>query len=232
MYSSTPTRRFRGFDSSLTYRFVPAPVMLFNALTRVPTPVALNELDTTAYDRLVSLRMAECELFLGGASGSLYSGATAQRMGGRFVLDRACPDIRFQQAMMVEEARKAGGVFRTHAPWFIDRQVEEYERADFILSPSEYSRRSFPEYIRRKTVLAPLLGRARILGPRVAKPKGAPFVVGVVGGQPLRKGYLYLLQAWKQLALPNARLKIRSGTGLPPISRRWRGWWTSSQAWR
>jgi glycosyltransferase involved in cell wall biosynthesis len=38
----------------------------------------------------------------------------------------------------------------------------------------------------------------------------SPFVVGVVGGNPLRKGYLYLLQAWKELALPNAQLKIRS----------------------
>ncbi len=37
------------------------------------------------------------------------------------------------------------------------------------------------------------------------------FVLGVVGGQPLRKGYLYLLQAWKELALPHAKLKIRTG---------------------
>jgi glycosyltransferase involved in cell wall biosynthesis len=210
MYSSTPTGRFRGFDPALSYKFVPAPVMLFNALTHLTTAVALDELDTVTYDRLVALRLAECDLFLGGASGSLRSGAAAQRVGGTFVLDRACPDIRFQQAMLVEEAKKAGGAFRVHAPWFIDRQVEEYERADFILSPSDYSRRSFPDAIRRKVVLAPLMGRSRIL-PRVAKPKGSPFVVGVVGGQPLRKGYLYLLQAWKQLALPNAQLKIRSG---------------------
>jgi hypothetical protein len=210
MYSSTPASRFRGFDPSLRYRFVPAPVMLFNALTRVTTPVVLNEWDAIAYDRMVALRLEECEMFLGGASGSLHTGRAAQQLGAMFVLDRACPDIRFQQAMMVEEAKKAGGVFRPHAPWFIDRQVEEYEQADLILSPSDYSRRSFPEHIRAKTVLAPLLGRARVV-PRTQKPKGSPFVVGVVGGEPLRKGYLYLLQAWQQLALPNAELKIRSG---------------------
>jgi len=39
-------------------------------------------------------------------------------------------------------------------------------------------------------------------------------VLGVVGGQPLRKGYLYLLQAWKELALPNAKLKIRTGDAI------------------
>jgi glycosyltransferase involved in cell wall biosynthesis len=36
--------------------------------------------------------------------------------------------------------------------------------------------------------------------------------VGVVGGHPLRKGYLYLLQAWKELALQNAQLRLRAGT--------------------
>jgi glycosyltransferase involved in cell wall biosynthesis len=30
----------------------------------------------------------------------------------------------------------------------------------------------------------------------------------------LRKGYLYLLQAWKELALPNAQLKIRSSDAI------------------
>jgi glycosyltransferase involved in cell wall biosynthesis len=170
----------------------------------------MNELDTVAYDRLVSYRLQECDLALGGASGSLLTCKAAQRLGATFVLDRACPDIRFQQAMMVEEAKKAGGVFRTHADWFLERQVEEYERADLILTPSDYSRRTFPDHIRAKTVLAPLLGRARIKS-RTRKPKNSPFVVGVVGGEPLRKGYLYLLEAWRQLGLPNAQLKIRSG---------------------
>ena len=130
MYSTTPASRFRGFDPSLQYKFVPAPGTLFNAVTHLPMPVAVNELDTAVYDRLAALRLGECDLFLGGASGSLLTGSAAQRQGATFVLDRACPDIRFQQAVMVEEAKKAGGVFRTHSGWFLDRQVEEYERAD------------------------------------------------------------------------------------------------------
>ena len=70
-------------------------------------------------------------------------------------------------------------------------------------------------------MLAPLLGRSKI-SPRVRKPMDSPFVVGVVGGEPLRKGYLYLLQAWKELALPNAVLKIRSGPAykkLPALAK-------------
>jgi glycosyltransferase involved in cell wall biosynthesis len=200
----------RGFDPAVRHRYIPAPVAVFNGVTRIRTALWLDELDSTLFDRWAALALKGCDLMLGAASSSLATGKSAQRMGATFVLDRACPDIRVQQAVMIEEARKVGGVFRTNSPWFVERQVQEYETADFILSPSNYSRNSFPQHLKNKTVLAPLYGRAKV-APRVPKLAGAKFVVGVVGGQPLRKGYLYLLQAWKELALPNAELKIRSG---------------------
>ena len=91
--------------------------------------------------------------------------------------------------------------------------MEEYEQADFILSPSKYSRRSYPDHLRDKVVLAPLYGRSYNAAIRPPKPLGSTFVLGMVGGEPLRKGLLYLLQAWKELALPNAQLKIRTSDG-------------------
>ncbi len=209
LYTATPRSRIRGFAPEVVTRFVPAPVALFNGVTRVRTDLLLDELDSTFFDRWAAAVLKDCDLLVGAATSSLAVGRAAQRQGATFVLDRACPDIRVQQAVMLEEARKAGGTFRTNSPWFLDRQVAEYEAADVILSPSDYSRRSFPEHLRQKIVLAPLYGRSKV-SPRAPKPAGGPFVVGVVGGQPLRKGYLYLLEAWKALALPNAVLKIRS----------------------
>jgi glycosyltransferase involved in cell wall biosynthesis len=221
LYTATPRSRMRGFDPAVKTKFIPAPVALFNGFTHISTSLTLDELDSTFFDRCSAIALKDCDLLVGAASSSLATGLAAQRQGGAFVLDRACPDIRVQQAVMIEEARKAGGTFRPNAPWFVDRQVAEYENADAILSPSEYSRQSFPDHLRKKIVLAPLYGRAKV-SPRVAKAPGSTFVVGVVGGQPLRKGYLYLLQAWKDLALPNAVLKIRSGgdfTDWPVIAK-------------
>jgi glycosyltransferase involved in cell wall biosynthesis len=182
---------------------------MFSALAHTRTPLVLDELDSTLFDRWAAAALQDCDLLLGASTSSLATGNAAQRMGAAFVLDRACPDIRVQQQMMVEEARKVGGTFRTNSPWFIERQVEEYETADFILAPSEYSRRSYPVPLREKVVLAPLYGRSTV-SPRVQKPVGSPFILGIVGGGPLRKGSLYLLQAWKELGLPNAQLKIRT----------------------
>ena len=209
VYTATPRNRMRGFDTAVRSRWIPAPVAVFSALTHLRTSLVLDELDSTLFDRCAAMALRDCDVLLGAASSSLATGQAMQRMGGTFVLDRACPDIRVQQTMMLEEACKVGGTFRSNSPRFVERQVQEYEEADFILSPSDYSRRSFPEHLRKKVVLAPLYGRSKV-SPRMRKPAGSPFVLGVVGGQPLRKGYLYLLQAWKELSLPNAQLKIRS----------------------
>lgn len=209
LYTATPRSRMRNFDPAVISRWVPAPVTVFSALTHARTPLSLDELDSTLFDRWTAMTLKDCDLVLGASTSSLATGKTAQRLGATFVLDRACPDIRVQQQMMVEEARKVGGVFRQNSPWFIERQVEEYERADYILTPSEYSRRSFPDHLRKKVVLAPLAGRCCV-ATRPPKPLGSTFVLGMVGGEPLRKGLLYLLQAWKELALPNAQLKIRT----------------------
>lgn len=209
LYSTTPRSRMRGFHPAVRNRWVPAPVAIFSALTHARTPLILDELDSTLFDHWAARMLRDCDLLLGASTSSLATGRAAQRMGGTYVLDRACPDIRVQQQMMVEEARKVGGTFRINSPWFIERQVEEYERADFILAPSDYSRRSYPEYLRKKVVLTPLYGCSAMVS-RAPKPFKSRFVLGVVGGGPLRKGFLYLLQAWKELALPHAELRIRT----------------------
>jgi glycosyltransferase involved in cell wall biosynthesis len=211
LYTATPRSRMRGFAPAVRNRWIPAPVASFSALTHNRTPLVLDELDSTFFDRWAAAVLQDCDLLLGASTSSLATGRAARRMGAAFVLDRACPDIRVQQQMMVEEARKVGGRFVTNSPWFVDRQVQEYETADFILAPSEFSRRSYPEHLRAKVVLAPLYGRSEV-SVRVPKPAGSPFVLGMVGGGPLRKGSLYLLQAWKELALSHAQLKIRTST--------------------
>jgi len=128
------------------------------------------------------------------------------------VLDRACPHVHVQQALLAREADRVGFRFRPQPTWLVDRQIEEYALADAILVPSEYTRSSFPPELQSKLVLAPLLGR--IAGAPVATPSTrSTFTVGVIGNSPLRKGYLYLLRVWKKLALPDAQLLIRCAGG-------------------
>jgi hypothetical protein len=155
--------------------------------------------------------MPPADLVIGMATQSPSTGRAAQRRGGRFALDRACPHVDFQQQLTREEADQVGAAFVPEPAWFRERQIAEYETADMILTPSHFTAQSFPAGLREKCVIAPLLGRVSAKG-QTHPARNTPFTVGVLGGDPLRKGYLYLLQAWKRLALPNARLIIRSSS--------------------
>ena len=211
LYTTTPKGRLRGFPENIDYHFVPGPVQLFRGATmnRLTIPRWAYDWDSDFFDKLAARAIGDSAMMLGAASSSLYTGMACKKRGGKYVLDRACPDIRVQERQAAEEAAKVGGTFASAPQWFLDRQIREYEEADYIVLPSEYSRRSFPAHILPKTLVLRLTGAVRTT--RKPRPEGKrPFTVGVVGGEPLRKGYLYLLQAWKELGWTDVELKVRS----------------------
>jgi glycosyltransferase involved in cell wall biosynthesis len=189
---------------------VPKTLEILSILTKVKLSEEISALDSVIYDRAVAMMSRTEEVLYGWAHMSLASGLAAKKRGAHYVLDRACPHVDLQQAVLRSESEKAGVPFKGQPKWFRDRQIAEYDNADYIVVPSDYSRRSFPAKYQHKIVKAPISGRIR--WPEEATISNhAEFTVGVMGGSPLRKGYLYLLQAWEKLALPNAKLLIRSG---------------------
>lgn len=209
MYSSAPRRFFRKMDSSVRMRLAPSVFQVGMHAFHWRLSAGLLHLDSALYDHTAALLLNPEDMFIGWATASLASGRKARRHGARFVLDRACPHVDFQQRVVGAEAEKVGVKWEPEPTWFRDRQLAEYAEADTILAPSEYTRQTFPDELREKVLKAPLLGRCNF-PEDVSFQRNAIFTVGVVGGQPLRKGYLYLLEAWAKLALPNARLLIRS----------------------
>lgn len=222
IYTAAYRSRFRQLPSSVHLQFVPQFVSTLHFLTGVQLPRILQRSDTAAYDHMVALRMQEFDLFWGLASGALASGRAARRKGARFLLDRACPHVDVQQALVRTESERLGVTYHPEPSWFRDRQLAEYAEADIILVPSEYSRQSFPQNLHAKVIVAPLFGRVPASAPiatGIASLHGTPeasrpFTFGMVGGQPLRKGFLYLLQAWERLHLPNSRLLLRTDAAL------------------
>ncbi|MGI8770017.1 MAG: glycosyltransferase family 4 protein [Acidobacteriaceae bacterium] len=210
IYSPAPRRFFRRLDDAVQLTVVPSVVQAAMHLLPLELPDAALHADSWLYDRSVAAVLRSCDVFVGWATASLASGRAVRRRGARFVLDRACPHVDFQQAILREEAAKTGFRFHPEPAWFRDRQLAEYEEAERILVPSDYTQHSFPAALQAKTIKAPLFGRCGFPAD-VQVERNPVFTVGVVGGDPLRKGYLYLLEAWKRLALPNARLLIRSG---------------------
>jgi glycosyltransferase involved in cell wall biosynthesis len=211
MFSSAPRRFFKGLDGLVRTRFVPSPVPIASRILHWSPPASMDRASTVFFDCSVATLMGITDLYVGWATMCLQSARTAKRRGAHFVLDRACPHRDFQESLVERESEKVGAIFSRQPEWFRQRQLDEYELAEAILVPSRYTAQSFPIHLQPKLVKAPLSGRC--LYPRsVNRRRNRMFTVGVVGGNPLRKGYLYLLKAWERLALPNARLLLRAGT--------------------
>src|SRR5882757_2671066 len=209
IYSSAPRRYFRRLNASVRIALVPSLLQTAMHFMRMPASQKALDADSWLYDHSVAAVIRPDDLFIGWATASLATARAAKRRGARFVLDRACPHVDFQQQILQEESAALGVPYRPQPAWFRDRQLAEYAEAERILAPSEYTRATFPEAMRSKIIKAPLFGRCAF--PVETRPERHPkFTVGVVGGEPVRKGYLYLLDAWERLALANARLLIRS----------------------
>ena len=209
IFTSAPRRFFKGLDDLIRTRFVPAPIPLAGRILHWNPPASMERASTVFFDRSVATLMGSPDLHFGWATMCLQSARAAKRRGAHFILDRACPHCDFQQSILERESEKVGAAFSRQPEWFRQRQLDEYELADKILVPSGYTAHSFPIHLQEKLVKAPLSGRC-VFPKSVNLQRGETFTVGVVGGDPLRKGYLYLLKAWERLALPNARLLLRS----------------------
>ncbi len=209
IWTSAPRRFYRHLDASVETHMVPSPVDLAARLFKRRFSEDVHRRGVAWWDRAVTMVLPRSPLVIGFATQSLATCRWAHRNGSRFALDRACPHVDFQQTIVREESERTGAAFTQEPAWFHERQLAEYEEADVIVVPSRYSGNTFPAHLQKKILLAPLLGRAAAKG-EIRYARNTPFTVGVLGGQPLRKGYLYLLEAWKRLALPNARLLIRS----------------------
>ncbi len=230
IFTAAYRARFPQLAPNVNLRWVPQFVPSIHFMTGVQLARPWQRADTALYDHLVAMRIGATrdhfDIFWAWASGALASGRAARRRGARFVLDRACPHVDAQQALIQTECERLSVPYQAEPSWFRARQLAEYDEADIILVPSTYSRATFPTALQSKTLVAPLFGRVPVpqvtipanplsIASKDEKPASTePFTFGTVGGQPLRKGFLYLLQAWKQLQLPNARLLLRTDAPL------------------
>ena len=218
IWTTAPRRYFHGLEAAVGTHLVPAPVEIFARLTKLRLFPEAFQRGIVWWDRMVAGLMPRTDVVIGFATQTLHTGEATRRRGMHFALDRACPHVDFQQNLVREEAEKTGAVYTPEPAWFRERQLAEYEVAHTILVPSRYSARTFPAHLQPRLLLAPLLGRAQARG-EVRLARNTPFTVGVLGGHPLRKGYLYLLEAWRKLALPDARLLIRSSSDFSAYPR-------------
>lgn len=166
------------------------------------------------FDRMVARDLArhrpsERFIFHGWNGFCERSLIAAKARGGIGVVERSCPHEDFEAELIREEKEHLlkRPVARHEEP--IHRKMKrEYDIADYIIVPSQYSLRSFIErgFSPAKVLVVPIANeKSTVPG---SSPKGK-FTVLCVGGDFYRKGMYYLLKAWEALALPDAELIIK-----------------------
>lgn len=157
------------------------------------------------------LREGEQDLFVGWSSMALRCLRRARELGIPGVLERGSSHIAFQTELLGEEYRRHGVRADLASPRIIEAELREYEEADRIAVPSGFARRTFVErgMDESRIIVNPYGVDLEAFHPAPSSER--TFRLIHCGALSLRKGVHYLLQAFHELALPDAELWLVGG---------------------
>jgi len=206
IFSSVPKKRFGSFPT----HFVPMLASVGRKLTGIRFD-RFGESECAWFDRLSWLRMKSPDVLYGWAGYSLFCGTETKKRGGTYVLERSCPHIDYQEELIERESAYLGIEYKKKSSWWRERCLAEYQQADRIVVPSIYSYQSFLKMgiHKQKLYVAPL-DHPRMAPRKRQTRKQKEVIVGVLGGNPVRKGYVHLFQAWDRLKPKNAKLIVKA----------------------
>ena len=183
------------------------------------------------FEARVAMRMPRdvwgADLFVGWSGCSLAAIERARELGLVTVVERGSSHIEAQSELVREEYERYGLEPRIAHPATVEKELREYEEADFIGIPSGFVRDTFlargvPE---SKLLHVPYGVSLDAFSPPPAgtRERARTFRILHVGGVNLRKGCHHLLEAFRMLDLPNAELHFVGPVApeMQPFRERW-----------
>lgn len=153
------------------------------------------------------------ELVHGWSSFSLPAIQQCRRRGVPFVLDRVSSHMRVQCELLSFERSKLGFKWESTHPKVVSMELAEYEAATRIVVPSRFVERTFiaqgvPATRLRRNTLGVNLALFR---PVDGYQKRREFTAVFAGSLSFRKGIHYLVDGFRQAAIPDSRLLLVGG---------------------
>lgn len=184
-------------------------------------------LASNLFDKLVAGRIKACDIFVGWSGFSLFTMRRLRRSSSaRLILERCSSHIEFQRDILIEEAKITGFRLTLPGPDIIEKELKEYQEADFISIPSDFVKRTFiakgiPE---KKLIHIPYCVDTEIFRP---VPKNDTIFRIIVVGICLRKGIQYLLKAMESVRLKNFEVWLigRIDNDMKPLLKSFPGNW-------
>lgn len=176
------------------------------------------------FDRHASRHITNhCDIFAGLSGCSLYSLRRARQLGAKTVLERGSSHMLYQRKILEEEYGRLGLRKEVVHPKVVERELTEYQEADFIAIPSQFVKETFLQQGISEDRLIHVPFGVDLTHFYPAPKHDNLFRIIHCGNISLRKGVHYLLEAFAELNLPRAELwLIGSMTDeIKPFLRKW-----------
>jgi glycosyltransferase involved in cell wall biosynthesis len=153
----------------------------------------------------------DTQIFIGWSSGCLHSLRWAQERGMKTMVVRGSTHIQNQLHVLKAENAKWGIQSELPAPQVVEREIEEYELADYIFNQTPHVKSTFLNngISEDKIIQFPTGVDVSQFQPK--DKRDDVFRIVYCGALSLRKGLIYLLKAFQMLRLPKAELVIVGG---------------------
>lgn len=163
----------------------------------------------SSLDTYVALHARKVDVYIAQSGCGKRSGPRFQSFGAKYVCDRGSTHIIHQQKVLTDECQLHGIKFKGIQPKLIDRELSEYESADYITVPSQQSKRTFVSHgVQSGKIFVVPYGVDLTRFSCVGHPSSDSFDLIFVGVLSLRKGLPYLFDAFKSVKHPNKRLHV------------------------
>lgn len=198
----------------------------YKNLPFLPRSLNLQHYTHNFFDKQASRYLRPCDIFVGWSSFSLYTLRKAKSQGTLTIIERGSSHIEYQRDILKEEYGQLGIKPCLPEPRIVEKELREYQEADYISIPSLYVKKTFLEkgVPEDKLIHVPYGVDINAFKPIIKKDK--IFRLIYVGQISIRKGIHYLLKAVSELKFKNLELwLIGNMTGeIRPFLRKYKGY--------
>ena len=185
---------------------LPLKEILRLGLQNIPylgTHVNLQRCLCRLFELQASRYIEPCDIFVGWSSFSLESLRKARSLGAITIIERGSTHIEFQRDILKKEDDLLGIKLILPHPRIIEKELQEYQEADYISIASNFVKRTFLEkgIPEEKLIRVPYGVDIDLFRP-ISK-RDNIFRIIYAGGITIRKGVHYLLRAVSELGLKN-----------------------------
>jgi glycosyltransferase involved in cell wall biosynthesis len=158
------------------------------------------------FDKLASRCLSKGDLCIAWSGVGLHTIKKARAKGMATIVDEGSSHVLYQQNILREEYEAFGLRPKLAHPKIVEKELQEYDEADYIVIPSQFVKRTFGDSRIPEQRLIHVPYGVDLNEFRPTRKLDDIFRIIYVGNMTLRKGVHYLLKAFTELKLSKAEL--------------------------